>query len=496
MAREILLGAAVGALAFAGTMGLDLFPILLLGLAGFFLWRLLPASSFGKRSVVPRSGTGPAITFEDIGGQETAKKEMQEALHFLLESHQADKLGIRPLKGILLTGPPGTGKTLLAKAAAHYTDSVFIGTSGSEFIEMYAGVGAQRVRELFARARREAREAQKNAVIFIDEMEVLGGQRGRHHSHLEYDQTLNQLLVEMDGMGSEGSPRILVIGATNRADLMDQALLRPGRFDRIVSLGLPSRQERWDILRLHTAQKPLAPDVDLEAIARETYGFSGAQLESLCNEAAIWALRRQMEVIPHEAFLDSVEKVMLGERQERRPSLEERRRIAIHEMGHAWVQEHLQPGSVARVTITARGQALGYVRSAPRDDAYLRSQRELEDAIAVLLAGSLAEDLFLGTRSTGATSDFKEAVRLAREMVKAGMSPLGVVDPEHLPKALIHRAVSEILAGMEGKVRAMLEEARESFSSLVERLLTDESLTGEEFRQWLAEAKGAPAPIS
>lgn len=494
--RELLGGAAVGALLFAGTQGLDLFPVLLLALTAFFMWRLLPTSALRKPAPFTRPVVGSTVTFDDIGGHSTAKKEMQEALQFLLDSRQAEKLGIRPIKGILLTGPPGTGKTLMAKAAAHYTDSIFLSTSGSEFIEMYAGVGAQRVRELFATARRKAKEAGKHAVIFIDEMEVLGGQRGRHMSHLEYDQTLNQLLVEMDGLGTEDSPRILVIGATNRADLMDEALLRPGRFDRIVHLDLPTRQDRLEILRLHTARKPLAPDVDLEAIARETYGFSGAQLESLCNEAAIWALRRQLDAIPHEAFLDSLEKVILGEKHERRPTLEERRRIATHEMGHAWVQEHVKPGSVARVTITARGQALGYVRSSPQEDTLLRSQKELEEDIAVLLAGSVAEELFLGSRSTGAVSDFRQAVRLAREMVKAGMSPLGVVDPELLPKGAFHQAMSQILKGVEGRVRRMLEEGREGFAVLVERLVEEESLSGEAFRQWLAEVEGARAPIS
>ena len=229
------------------------------------------------------------VTFDDIGDR-TWPNGSLEALEFVNNREKCLKLGIRPLKGILLVGPPGTGKTLLAKAAASYTDSAFVATSGSSFVEMYAGVGAQRIRKVFSMGRQAAREQGKgSAIIFIDEIEVIGGKRGRHSSHLEYDQTLNQLLVEMDGINATNDVRVLVVGATNRADLLDPALIRPGRFDRVVRVDLPNKEGRLHILRIHARNKPLEAEVDLGKIAGETFGFSGAHLESLMNEAAIHA---------------------------------------------------------------------------------------------------------------------------------------------------------------------------------------------------------------
>jgi cell division protease FtsH len=287
-------GIAAGALLFLLAQGIDLLPIVLL-VALFALVLNVPAlRGMTRRFAQPvRAGANGSISFQDIGGQASAKKELVEALDFIQDPEAVQSLGIRPLKGILLTGPPGTGKTLLAKAAAQYTGSAFIAAAGSEFIEMYAGVGAQRVRDLFSRAREAAREqGLSSSIIFIDEIEVLGGKRGQNHGHLEYDQTINQLLVEMDGLRpGRDDVQLLVMAATNRADLLDDALTRPGRFDRIVRVDLPDREARREILSLHTRNKPLAPDVDLDRIARETFGFSGAHLESLANEAAIGALR-------------------------------------------------------------------------------------------------------------------------------------------------------------------------------------------------------------
>ena len=265
-----------GVLLFAALIGINVLPyVLLLGLL------VIMGRRFGWQGI--GQGTGvllshaaqvPAISFADIGGQATAKQELLEALDFINQDEATRRLGIRPLKGLLLIGPPGTGKTLLAKAAASYTDSAFLAASGSEFVEMYAGVGAQRVRQLFQRARDIARRQGKTkAVIFVDEIDVLGGHRGQHSSHLEYDQTLNQLLVEMDGINEDESIRLLVIGATNRADLLDAALLRPGRFDRLVRVDLPDKEARLQILQLHTRNKPLGADVDLAQLAEETYGF-------------------------------------------------------------------------------------------------------------------------------------------------------------------------------------------------------------------------------
>ncbi|MFS8640911.1 MAG: ATP-dependent metallopeptidase FtsH/Yme1/Tma family protein, partial [Symbiobacteriaceae bacterium] len=275
--REIATGIGAGAVAFV-LLRLPVsqwLPLAVLAGLLFYLFRggLLPGVG---RGAVAQAVQGTGVTFDDIGGQATAKQELKEALEFLRRPDEAARFGIRPIRGILLAGPPGTGKTLLAKAAATYTDSAFLATSGSAFVEVYAGVGAQRVREAFAEARRLARRLGKqSAILFIDEIEVLAGKRGRHTSHLEYDQTLNQLLVEMDGISTDDDVRILVMAATNRPDLIDEALLRPGRFDRIVRVELPDLAAREQVLRIHMRGKPLADDVDLGQIAQETFGFSG-----------------------------------------------------------------------------------------------------------------------------------------------------------------------------------------------------------------------------
>jgi cell division protease FtsH len=499
---EVLAGVLAGAAAFMLIQGLNPLPLLLAGtLAGVFL----VAPGLGPGMAARRLGRPAPTTsveFADIGGQESAKRELKEALDFLREPEAVRRLGIRPLKGILLTGPPGTGKTLLAKAAARYTHCAFLAAAGSEFIEMYAGVGAQRVRELFARAREEARRAHLNgAIVFIDEMDVLGARRGGHQGHLEYDQTLNQLLVEMDGLGAEDDVRVLVVGATNRADLMDDALLRPGRFDRVVRVELPDREARRQILVLHTRGKPLAEDVDLDRVARETFGFSGAHLESLANEAAIAALRDGSPRIAQRHFLEAVDKVMLGERLDRRPPLEERRRVAVHEGGHALLAELRRPGSVAHITITSRGSALGYVRQAPNQgDRYLATEGELRDDIAVALAGSVAEEVLLGSRSTGARSDFQKVAAAARQMVLSGMSPLGVVDEEDLSPAARSEATTQIVQAVEQEVRQAVVNHEEGLRRLAEALVEEERLSGEELRallglQPLDQGGTGPGPV-
>ena len=489
--REIGIGVGIATAIFLLARYPNLIAIaLVLGL-GFFLFRALGHMPGMRPRFAAVSGSrpspSPTTTFEDIGGQATAKQELLEALEFLQHAERVRQMGIRPLKGILLTGPPGTGKTLLAKAAANHTGSVFVATSGSEFIEVYAGVGAQRVREVFRRAREEGRSNNCPAIVFIDELEVVGGKRGRHQSHLEYDQTLNQLLVEMDGMGTSEQVRVLVIAATNRADLLDEALLRPGRFDRIVRVDLPDREGRRQILGLHTRNKPLADDVDLDHVARDTFGFSGAHLESLTNEAAILALRGGLNLIPERCFHEAVDKVMLGEKLDRRPSADERYRIAVHEAGHALIGETVDPGSVARVTITSRGQALGYVRQSPREDNYMYSKERLEAEIQRFLAGSLAEELIFGDRSTGASNDFEQALRMVRTMVGTGMSTLGVVDIEGLPDGALHHAQSEIIDDLERRVRTQLRAHRETLLTMASVLVEEESLAGDELRALLAE---------
>ena len=492
--KELAIGAALGGGLFLLWHFPNLLPAVLIAGFAFALLRAMGGVPGLRPRFAALSGSRPSpspdITFDDIGGQAAAKQELLEALEFLRLAERARRMGIRPLKGILLTGPPGTGKTLLAKAAANYTGSVFLATSGSEFIEVYAGVGAQRVREIFRRARDEGRAANCPAIIFVDELEVVGGKRGRHQSHLEYDQTLNQLLVEMDGIAADEPVHVLVVAATNRADLLDEALLRPGRFDRIVRVDLPDRDGRRQILGLHTRGKPLSPAVDLERVARDTFGFSGAHLESLANEAAILAMREGLEEIPERCFNDAIDKVMLGEKLDRRPTREERYRIAVHEAGHALVGELVEPGSVARVTITSRGQALGYVRQAPHEDHYLYSKEKLEGEVARCLAGSLAEELVFGARSTGASNDFEQVLRLVRTMIGSGMSALGVVDVEGLPDGELHRQQTAIIAAAEQRVRVFLEERRSALLAMADVLLDEESLSGERLRE-LSEP-GAP----
>ncbi|MGB9858405.1 MAG: AAA family ATPase [Moorellaceae bacterium] len=488
MLKEWLTGLALGLLVFLVAQGYDITPWLLIGgivFASYWLWE--KKGLFAGRSYQPYSPQD-VVSFENIGGQSVPIQELKEALEFLLKNEDVQALGIRPLKGILLSGPPGTGKTLMARAAATYIDSVFLAASGSEFIEVYAGVGAQRIRALFKQARALARRRGKNrAIIFIDELEVLGGKRGTHSSHLEYDQTLNQLLVEMDGLESSEGPRILVIGATNRPDLLDPALLRPGRFDRHVKVELPDKEGRLQILRLHTANKPLAPDVDLESIARETLGFSGAHLESVANEAAILALRSNSPVIRQEHLREAVDKVMLGEKLGRKPSREELYRLAVHEAGHALVSELVQPGSVTHVTIASRGQALGYTRQRPADEVYLYTRDYLEGQICICVAGAVAEALVLGDRSTGAVNDFQEAVRIAKVIIVSGLSDMGVVAEENLTKEQMHQAITQIIRSQEEKAGELLRKYQPQLKSIAEQLLQEETLKGESLRLILVE---------
>lgn len=494
MAKEFAVGAGLAALAVALVYGWDItLVVMVAGLVLLVRFLMENRGGAGSRfDIVPTGGDGTAssITFDHIGGQEVAKRELVEALDFVRDAERVAHLGIRPLKGILLAGPPGTGKTLMAKAAANYTDSVFLSASGSQFVEVYAGVGAQRVRGLFRRARDLARrQGKKSAIVFIDEIEVLGGKRGAHSSHLEYDQTLNQLLVEMDGLGTTDEPRVLVVGATNRPDLLDSALMRPGRFDRIVNVELPDREGRLHILQIHTAGKPIRSDVDLHALARETYGFSGAHLEALVNEAAIEAMRQGRDEITPDDLREAVDKVMMGEKLHRLLQEDERRRIAYHEVGHALIGEWTRPGSVAAVTVTSRGRALGYVRRRPEDDQYLYTYEELCGQIDVLLAGAIAEELVFGSRSTGAAGDFEEAARLADRLIDAGMSSLGIVHGKMLPPQMRHEEIQAILEAREAHVKERLQAAEGTLHRIASVLLERERLEGDEFRSLMAAAQ-------
>lgn len=489
MIKEVILGMTLGISIFLVVIGYNILPIFLLVGIGILCYFAITQRGLLGATHAKRYCPAHSISFADVGGQEPAKNEVKEALEFIIKADKISKMGIRPLKGILLTGPPGTGKTLLAKAAATYTEAVFIATTGSEFIEMYAGVGAQRVRSLFKRARDTAHQEKKNnAIVFIDEIEVLAGKRGSSgSSHMEYDQTLNQLLVEMDGIRSEDSVRVLVIGATNRADMLDPALLRPGRFDRQVKVDLPDKNGRLEILKIHVENKPLAEDVNLEEIARETFGFSGAHLESAANEAAILALRENSPTITQAHFREAVDKVMLGEKLNNKPTAEEMYRIAVHESGHALVSEVLIPESVSHVTITSRGNALGYTRHNPSEDPYLYTKEYLEQQIQILLAGSSAEQVLLGNKSTGAYNDFKEAVKIAKQLIVAGLSSLGVVSVEDLEKGVIHETVTEIIQGQEKNVIDLLEKYNVTLNRMVELLQKNESLVAEEIQNLVRE---------
>jgi vesicle-fusing ATPase len=491
MIKEVCLGTSLAVLIFLTIAGYNVLPLVLLGGLGVFLFLMMDRKGLSSSPGGGSSYVQPAnFTFDDIGGQAPAKQELQEALDFVLNASRIVKMGIRPLKGILLTGPPGTGKTLMAKAAAAYTNSVFLATSGSDFIEVYAGVGAQRVRQLFKSARERAvREKKGGAIIFIDEIEVLGSKRGTHTGHMEYEQTLNQLLVEMDGLRGDERTRVLIIGATNRDDMLDPALLRPGRFDRVVSVDLPDKAARCSILRLHCRNKPLAEDVDLDQVAQESFGFSGAHLESVANEAAILALREEQPVISNRNFKEAVDKVMMGEKLDRKPNQDELYRIAVHESGHAVISELLRPGSVSHLTVTNRGRALGYMRQIPEDDMYLYTRDYLEKQIRVCLAGAVAESLILGNRSTGASSDFNQAVQIARQIVNAGLSPLGIICEEILSKDLLHQAIQEIVQQQEKEVAGMLDGCLDALKEISGLLIVQEYISGTTLQEHLKRAK-------
>lgn len=425
-----------------------------------------------------------SFSFDDIGGQTVAKRELIEALDFMVQSEAAKELGIRPLKGILLCGPPGTGKTLLAKAAATYTNSAFLTCSGSDFIEVYAGVGASRVRGLFKKAREQAKkEGKSGAIIFVDEIDVLGAKRGGNRSHLEYEQTLNALLVEMDGLKADDPIRVLLIGATNRPDLLDPALMRPGRFDRQVQVDLPDKEGRKHILQIHTRHKPLADDVDLDVIAKETIGFSGAQLESVSNEAAILALRAGEKRICFDRLKDSIEKVLLGESGDRKALEDELWRVAIHETAHALVSEWERPGSVARLTISPRGRALGYLRQIPPEERVLDTRGDIIGNIRVALAGLVAEQMVFGEGSTGAGQDLAMASQLARRLLISGLSEMGPIDTSEIPEAIRFQEVQKIMAKERTYLQENLQSHRVHLESIARSLRDKESLSGDEFRQ-------------
>ncbi|MCZ1267811.1 MULTISPECIES: AAA family ATPase [Paenibacillus] len=495
--KEIAIGFVPVLIIFLAFIGVNMIPILIAVMlvgALLLMMQMRGGITVGAGQERKRKKKGPSkLTFEEIGGQESAKQELREALDFLIRHEEIQKFGIRPLKGILLTGPPGTGKTLMAKAAAHYTDSVFVAASGSEFVEMYVGVGAGRIRDLFRDARtRAAKENKENAIIFIDEIDVIGGKREGGQQR-EYDQTLNQLLTEMDGIYSSETPRILVIAATNRKEMLDSALTRPGRFDRHIQVDLPDKKGRKHILELHAVNKPLLEGVSLDKTAEESYGFSGAQLESVMNEAAIYAMRDGLLNIEQRHLSLAIDKVMMGEKTDRESSVEEKKRVAIHELGHAIMAELVRPGSVSQVALSPRGQALGYVRHNPQQEQFLYTKRFLEEQIMIALGGAAAEEMYYGGRSTGSRNDFEQATNVVQTMMASGLTTLGIVNMDMVTTEELMRENKLILQDLMEQTKRLLEEQRTIFDNSLDTLLREEVLSGDQFRCQFRDSALLPA---
>jgi len=510
-----------------------LWPSLLSTMLPFFLliglWLLMlrqaqsgsnQAMSFGKSRARLHTENRPKVTFEDVAGVDEAKEELQEVIEFLKHPKKFQALGAKIPRGVLLVGPPGSGKTLLAKAVAGEAGVPFFSISGSEFVEMFVGVGASRVRDLFEQAKKSA-----PCLVFIDEIDAVGRQRGAGlgGGHDEREQTLNQLLVEMDGFDPNAG--IIVIAATNRPDILDPALLRPGRFDRRIVVDNPDSRGRRAILDVHVRGKPLADDINLEILAKHTPGFSGADLANLVNEAALLAARRNKKKIMMSEMDEAIERVIAGpQRRSRILGPKEREIAAYHEGGHALLGKLLPNADPPhKVTILPRGMALGYVISAPPEDKYTYTRTELLDRITAMLGGRVAEELVFNEVTTGAQNDFEQATELARKMVtEFGMSEkLGPLSlgrrhgPVFLGRDLVEtRNYSEEIAyEIDKEVRRIIDEcyqrardallgARERLNRLAKALLERESLEGEQIEKVLAgeplepEAPAVPAAMA
>jgi len=455
------------------------------------------ALSFGKSRAKLFSGLQKKITFKDVAGVKEAKEELEEIIGFLKEPKRFQKLGGRIPKGVILVGAPGTGKTLLARAVAGEADVPFFSISGSDFVEMFVGVGASRVRDLFEQGKKHA-----PCLIFIDELDAVGRQRGAGlgGGHDEREQTLNQLLVEMDGFDSNEG--IILIAATNRPDILDSALLRPGRFDRRIVVNMPDVKGREDILRVHVKNIPLAKDIDLKVLARTTPGFSGADLANLVNEAALLAARYNKDKVAMKDMESSKDKVLMGvERKSMIISDEEKKSTSYHEAGHALIAALLPDADpIHKVTIIPRGLALGSTQQLPLDDRYTYSKEHLEAQLSVLLAGRSAEILTLGKTTTGAANDFEKATEIARKMVcQWGMSDLGpltfgeqddliflgrdlAINKNFSEKTaeLIDAEVKKIIHRNFNRAKELLEKNKDKLIHIAEALLDKEVLTSEE----------------
>ena len=387
------------------------FAIVFMSALVVVLWRTLKLMPQTKPAEL-KPEANLEVGWEDIAGVDEAKAELREVVDFLREPKQFERLGAKVPKGVLLHGPPGTGKTLLAKAVAHESGAHFFSQSASSFVEMFAGLGAARIRRLF----REARKAQP-AIIFIDELDAVGARRGSDNNS-EREQTLNQLLVEMDGFSSAADGRVVVMAASNLLEKLDPALLRPGRFDRQVFVSPPDVKGRERILRVHTANKPLREDVDLYVVAQQTSGLTGADLANICNEAAIFCGRRQGHAVSREDFDNALERVIAGVQSSTTLSEHERRVVAFHEAGHALCRELIDGvDRVHKISIVPRGNALGYVVNLPDEDSYLKTRDELVDQMTILLGGRVAEQVVFGAVTTGAASDLQRVEEITFAMI-------------------------------------------------------------------------------
>ena len=432
-------------------------------------------------------------TFDDVAGAEEEKEELKEIVEYLRDSDKFTRLGARVPKGVLMVGPPGTGKTLLARAVAGEAGVPFFSVSGSEFVEMYVGVGAARVRDLFAQAKANA-----PAIVFIDEIDALARKRATdlYTGNEERETTLNQLLVEMDGFTTEEN--IILIGATNRADVLDPALMRPGRFDRQVHVGYPDIKAREAILKVHIKEKPLAPEVDLSEVAKNTTGFTGADLENLLNEAALLAAKRNKDAIGNEELKEAAVKVMMGaEKRSRKVTDKERRLTAFHEAGHAVATYHLDTQDpVTEVSIIPRGSAGGYTMSTPQEDKMYMSRNEMLDELVTLLGGRVAEAIVLGDISTGASNDLERATALAKGMItrygmdeNIGLATYGTntgfygtgKEYSETTATAIDEAVKAQLKTAYERCEAILTEHRDQLDRLAEYLLEHEKIDADGF---------------
>ncbi len=492
-----------------------LIPLLFLAVIGYFIWRQFSQSNKGmagitksKARLIEVDGTKPDVTFEDVAGCDESKRELQEVVEFLKDSAKFSALGARIPRGVLLVGPPGTGKTLLAKAVAGEASVPFLSTSGSDFVELFVGAGAAKVRDLFVTAKKVA-----PSIVFIDEVDAVGRRRGIGigNGNDEREQTLNQILVEMDGF--ETGTDVIVIAATNRADVLDEALLRPGRFDRQVTVDKPDIEGREAILRVHSKGKPLASDSDLKDLAKLTVGFSGADLGNLMNESAILAARKGLQKISLVEMNDAFERLITGSAQGRVLSAKDREVIAHHEAGHALVMEMLpEADPVHKVSIAAHGAALGYTMPLP-EDRVLRSKEGFKDEIAGLLGGRAAEELHCGRLSTGAANDLGRATEIAKAMVtRYGMSetvglrtfanndgptpgwPSQVREYAEGTALKVDAAIEQILDEAYQRAKAVILESGNALTMIAEALLDRETLERADLQKVVIAASAQQPP--